>query len=434
MSFIPLFYVRAGEDSARELVKLLIELGSFFAARPSDPDIRHVGILGGYIRDFNIYKKALILNIKGREKSDWGISRIIRTFKYLSEINPLSPLSARIYFTVERPIREAWSPSYIKLIHENLKKSMFSCDIDLFNYYVEKLKKLGLCVENPDSYISALSIVAWSAGAHRHSMALKQIAAQELIERLILHREESYSVLVFLTALIVDTYAWLPYIVGRREIALTTELQYAIAATPLRELESVVRCLDLSQVIPGLRDRVYSKLKKELECVQSPQSIAEFNRYIDQIVQIILKSVGEHYNNSVRMEVLLGRLNILLGEIVKRIEKEKPRRILVTLTEQTAPALIEVLQIEATNVEEVTVIYTPQTLYNRLLFAKRLSGIKRTHYIPVTSTEPTIAMIILKERVKNHYDLAIVQGSLIVSLSVLSNLYGCIDSSKIVFI
>ncbi|RLE92929.1 MAG: hypothetical protein DRN04_08845 [Thermoprotei archaeon] len=435
--FIPLFYISAKKNPAKKLIELLIEFGSFFAIKPSSIKIDHIDILGGYILDFDIYKKALIFNIKKEKdkkgKSEgWGKLRIMKTLKYLSEINTLSPFSARIYFTIEKPIQEAWSPSYIKFIHENLKKSTFSCDIELFTYYAKKLEKLGLYVENPDGYMSALSIVAWGTGAHRHGMALKQIAAQELLESIILNQEKASHALVFLSALIVDTYAWLPYILGRKEVALTSELQYAIAATPLRELEEATR--NLSQVVPSLRNKVYIRLRKELNHIHIPQNINEFCKYLKQLEQAIRESIKDHYSKDIKREVLIGRLNILSQEIAKKMKKEKIKKILITLTEQTAPILMEIIQLEATDIEETTIIYTPQTLYNRLLFAEKLGNIKKVHYIPVSSIEPAITEEILKKNMRNRYDLAIIQGSLTIALSVLDNLHDRIDSSKIIFV
>ena len=263
-------------------------------------------------------------------------------------------------------------------------------------------------------------------------MALKQIAAQELLESIILNQEKASHALVFLSALIVDTYAWLPYILGRKEVALTSELQYAIAATPLRELEEATR--NLSQVVPSLRNKVYIRLRKELNHIHIPQNINEFCKYLKQLEQAIRESIKDHYSKDIKREVLIGRLNILSQEIAKKMKKEKIKKILITLTEQTAPILMEIIQLEATDIEETTIIYTPQTLYNRLLFAEKLGNIKKVHYIPVSSIEPAITEEILKKNMRNRYDLAIIQGSLTIALSVLDNLHDRIDSSKIIFV
>jgi len=438
MKFIPIFYVSANGDSSKDLISVLLELGSFYAVKPENPKINHIDILGGYIQDINIYKKALILNIEGsnsKRSHGWNRSRIIKTLKYLSEVSTLSPLSASIYLTVGKRIREAWRPQYIKLIHENLKKSIFTCNIDLFDHYVKKLEKIGLCVKNLDNRTSALSIVAWSTGAHRHGMALRQIAAQELAGKIFLQGENSSDALVFLTALIVDTYAWLPYIIKEREVVLTTELQYAVAATPLRELVDLMKCLNLPQVIQELRNKIYNSLKEKLKNIPPSRSIVNFSNYLNHLMQIILQDIREYYNKNIRTEALIGRLYILSKEIANKIKREKPKRILITLTEQTAPILIEIIHHEVKNIEKLTIIYTPQTLYNRLLFDEKLKNIiNNIQYIPVPSTEPLLTKEILKENIKEQYDLAIVQGSLTVALSVLNSLYGCIDPSKVIFI
>lgn len=399
-----------------KLLTHLVEIASCFAFKSSF-NIK-ADILVGYKESSPFYPKIQVITPSERGED---VQRLRDILLYLSKINPIAPYSAEpmLYFGY-RKIKEAWKPGYLGWIHENLKKMklLFPSDISKDK---DELRKKGMYVHvcKEDERLCALVLTALSTGLHRHAIAIKQIASQEVITKVILENKRNLHPLI--TALAIDSYIWMPKVLKRVPISKTSELHYSIATIPIRDIEDKIEEIEFKKALKDLSSSLNASLTRILNCFTlRERKISEFKEILQKIVKNgISQSVEKIFQLKLGKEVLLGRFLKFVEIIEKKIkDQEETEKVLLMSTEQTGPAFIEILRVFL-GAKEVTLLYTPQTLYNRLLM-QYLHPNCRIDFLPITSTEPANTQIILRELLAGkNFDLVILQGAMSVVLPTL---------------
>jgi len=271
-------------------------------------------------------------------------------------------------------------------------------------------------VGEKDEKLCALVLTALSTGLHRHAIAIKQVAAQEVITKIILKNRRYLYPLI--TALAVDSYIWMPKTLKKVPISKTSELHYSIAATPIRGIEEKIEEIKFEKALTDLSLNLNASLAEILKRSRA-RKIGEFKEILQKITKGISKTVERVFGLKPGREVLLERFLNFIEILEKKTEnQEKIEKVLLIATEQTGPAFIKILR-AFFKTKEITLLYTPQTLYNRLLIQYSHPNYK-IDYIPITSTEPRNTQIILEKLLADkNFDLAILQGAMSIVLPTL---------------
>lgn len=417
------------------LHNMLLYGSSFTYSYRPEVEPRNGVILGFFSTiDSNGVKKLLMYS----SLKDW--KRYIDTLNYLAKLNKHSILSSDTVMVVGKLLKEAYDPKFISWAHISLKKNApivpydhvedyidsdmsINIDYDLFGCeYLEKYA--NILVEN----LIPLTLVSFHSGIHRYKQAINQVVFQTLTYYIsllnhyrggecesILQKLLKYMVMLQ-SAIMADTYVWMPYAWNLKEGAFLTEYLYSIASQPLSEFVDLIKRMTSSESITD----IFRKVQK----TYLDQAVEKLNHnilggkygitsLIDIVENIIKNTIITALNYELRIETLIGRLKRLGNEVRKKIQGRTDKRydnIVLLATEQTSILLLGILR-EILDVNKFYILYTPQTLYQILLlislglkserYSDPLLDDIKPYYIPIPSNEPYICESILENLLGN---------------------------------
>ncbi len=259
-------------------------------------------------------------------------------------------------------------------------------------------------------------------------MALRQVAAQWVAARLAFHDSNPTLLSRLLASILEDSLIWFPKMLRLKRGAYGSEFIHSIVATRLfalvREVDKFEYCLICS---------IGELLRSVGRCKFVDDVVGNISLKVSQIIQTF--AGGE-------LDPLLGRL-VHLGRALRGLREKSDKKydsITLLLTEQSSPAQILYIvdYIHKILEKEITIhlLYTPQTLWNRLLiadFTEHISKYLEEKYgiklkesqeekgivaTPVPTASPVLIRAILKDRIPNN-SIVIAQGMLIPSLLAL---------------
>jgi len=264
----------------------------------------------------------------------------------------------------------------------------------------------------------ALWMTAIYGSISRHSLAMRQLAAQEILrlayDSCILGGRDYgryldlYSDL--LSVMTVDTYLWLPYHIYRLALVYKEELGFAVAAEPMKDVITFIQkyyqsSRDLLCAIENYHYRFRHEIRKIFKELMGSSGLMSFANFV--------KDFNMYYSNIVRdyleikegraAETLLGRLRAIAKEFERELEHvrgtsggqtqapssggagERSAIYILTLTEQAGPPqvllLADLFGIDMVKVSKrdrlgvprrLVLIYTPQTYMNYMYITQWL--------------------------------------------------------------
>jgi len=447
---LPIFQVKT--DKAKGFLIDFVKYASAWALEITNINDFEMELLYAITPSANDIKKKFIVDMSNLGKKH----RILENLKYISSQLYTAPFSAEIYMTQKQKSDE--NKEFMKIIHESAKKWRTIYPYSRYNHLqniVEEnfiIKDIGRRRE--DDKTAALALVALGSGFHRHGLALRQVAAQEVFARLYEGAAEEFSVL--LAALYADVYVWFPYESSLYRGVAEKELLHSVLVGEIFNIgENLLGGFKDSLDVACLYKGFYERLTEEFSRIFSGGRSKSVSQALEEVfvaVKRTLNSFSYKKELKIKSDILLGRFKIVLDKLSK-IHGGKEGGIdcdvaVIPLTEQTGYTLIKYLSANNTSsvipvkCKKIYVIYTPQTLYNRLWIEDVLSGSNdekkkdnknKVDYIYVPGLESRIAFEIINGIEINDGEehlLFVAQGPLPVYTALLSLAYRCYSRNK----
>jgi len=399
-------------EKTTEFLKNFISLASSYMFTPLKESIQNIGSIQlAVMYDRNNYQKILALQLTNKDNR-YKPERIFSLLQYLS-VNPMAFYVATTSRIV-KIIKEAWVPSYLAWAHRSAKKMIpivRYCDLPR-EYDVKG-----------DMDVVAMTLAALTSGVHRNAMSLRQVATQWIAVKLAYKRADKKLLSKMLTSLLVDTLIWMPSVLKYKGGVYGAEFVHSVAGIPIIELTKLRGCK-----LCRLKEEI-EELGKKME----KQRCESYSRAVEFISDQIKTILGKYTRN---YDPLMGGLIRLKSKLREhKLKGKKYKKITILLTEQSGPAqivyILENMKNIVVNKPNLTLFYTQQTLWNRLLINDMKEQIEKLlknnniqsidiKAIPIATTSP----LLIKKIVTTHNfkdTLTIIQGPLIPSILLALN-------------
>ncbi len=435
----PLISVKTLNPGNKDYVNVFLEniilYGSMFTYR-FKPSIKEVELaLTYHVIDNEVIEKELYIYMGHGGKYS---SIYFDALNYLINSSYHSLLAVKMYKVVS-PMIEALEP-FRSYAHYSLKKMLPVIDNRLYRDKIigddRRRVDLGLPEIRSNDFteffverVVPLIIISLASGVHRLGQALRQIASQSLVYAFYMIEKYSRSghiskdlrkkyidiISKLFSAIVFDTYIWFPLAWLKKIGAYGVEHIYAVASQPVVQMLDILDPSRFSLYL-CLYDRIRSAIYKELISSSNKDIFGLVNR----LSEIIMREISSYFNlKNLNRETLLGSLIRY-----KNVKSDVPKNIVLTATEQFNPLHLLVAVERFTDSKDLSgfnkiiILYTPQTLYNVLLFKELLLGgdEDKIKYILIPSTEPYIVESIsdrLLNNLKPEDTLLILQGGLV---------------------
>lgn len=399
------------KDSRNNFLKSFLDFASFggitfdrklsvYLEKSEDNIVEFDKAVLGIYPGFSNLNKILVLHPSIRKR----IYQVFLLTKFISSVAMTAPLSADIYFVSSLEnfgkilrISHDLSKKYSAVFPEEEFKR-----IDSGRVGYEPSVNIDVNDKN-DTYRAALVFAALTSGVHRHGFALRQVAAQELMEAIL---EGKAELVGLLAAIYVDAYLWYTYEAARKAPVAGEELLHSILSGNLlgigrklleRYSGKEIVCM-YRAAVASLAGELGSAARKVGGSGDVLERVERFTREVWGVARNVLRRITDNVVGG-SGDAVLGRVGMVAGELKGRLGEASC--MVVPLTEQTSPAFVGMLWRALGGPGCVRVVYTPQTLYNRLLFEYfspfgGRGGSVDVEFIPVMGLEPRVTYEVIR--------------------------------------